>query len=257
MIKLDKAKIQQGIKNNAGVIVLDEIDSTNVELIRMAREGVKPGSFLLAESQTKGKGRMGREFFSPYGTGLYMSFLVKAPEDTMDILSITTATSVAVSRAIDECVGVSTQIKWVNDIYYKSRKVCGILAEAVVVENDIDSIVVGIGINTSTEYFPSELEGYAGALGVTEIDRNQLAVSVYNNFFDILDKFPARDYMDEYREKSLVIGKNVRFLEDDKWKDGFVIDVDDIGGLVLQVDDGGVRRRRVIRTGEVSVRIKE
>ena len=240
--------------------VFKTIDSTNVELKRRALEGARQGLTILSEEQTQGKGRLGRNFYSPAGTGIYMSILVKPELEGSDAVLITTATSVAVCRGIRKVLGVFPQIKWVNDIYLGERKICGILTEAIsdFEMGKIDSVIVGIGINYKTEDFPEELKETAGCIDEgSDIPRNRLVAAIINEFWDIYEHITERSFMKEYRECSNVIGKDVRFLERNVWWEVRALDIDDDGGLVVEcAGEDGKKIRRTIHTGEITLRIK-
>ena len=146
----------------AEVEVWKEIPSTNQRLKQAAVEKKLPsGSFVAAESQNAGKGRRGRTFYSPKGSGLYLSVLLYPSKTAHESLEITAAAAVAVCRAVEKCCGVSLGIKWVNDLYLGEKKVCGILTEAVTdfETGDIEFVVVGIGLNLyePKEGFPKEI----------------------------------------------------------------------------------------------------
>lgn len=234
------------------------IDSTNVELKRRTLEGGVHGLTLLAEEQTGGKGRLGRSFYSPPGTGIYMSILLKPEMDGSDAVLITTAASVAVCRGIQKLLGVQPQIKWVNDVYLGDKKICGILTEAIsdFEIGKIDSVVVGIGINYRTEDFPEELKNRAGCIGrESQAPRNSLVAAVLNEFWEIYEHLTEREFMEDYRKWSNVIGKNVRFLENDTWQGARAVDIDNNGGLVVEYEgEGGSVVRRTLHTGEITLR---
>ena len=132
------------------VIVLDEVDSTNNYAKKLAAQGALHGTVVAAERQTGGKGRLGRSFSSPKGTGLYMSVIIR-PECSVETASlITSAVSVAAAEAVEELCGGRVDIKWVNDLLAGGRKLCGILAEGVLREGRVQSVILGIGINTGS-----------------------------------------------------------------------------------------------------------
>lgn len=241
--------------------VYKTIDSTNVEAKRIALENGVHGMTLLAEEQTKGKGRLGRSFYSPANTGIYMSILLKPELAGSDAILITTAASVAVCRGIQKVLGICPQIKWVNDVYWENRKICGILTEAVsdFEMGKIDTVVVGIGINYKTEDFPQDLEKRAGSVAMdTSVPRNRLAAAVINEFWEIYSHLTDRSFMKEYREYSNVIGKEIRFLEQGEWREGRALDIDDDGGLVVEyLEEEGRKRVRVLHTGEITLRVRE
>lgn len=244
---------------NYKIDVYKTIDSTNQEVKRQALEGAGQGLVVLAEQQTMGKGRRGRSFYSPAGTGIYMSVLFRpSPEQSKDVVLVTTAASVAICRAIRKVLNEEPQIKWVNDVYFRGKKVCGILTEAVsdFESGQIDTVVVGIGINyhVPEDGFPEEIRGIAGSVCTDEnmIPRNSLVAAVLNELFAIYEKLSEREYMEDYRRWSNVIGKDVRFTSGDGWMDAKALDIDDDGGLLVQLDNG---EKKTLRTGEITLRV--
>lgn len=237
------------------------VDSTNVELKRRALEGGVHGLTLLAEEQTGGKGRLGRSFYSPPGTGIYMSILLKPELDGADVVLVTTAASVAVCRGVQKTLGIEPQIKWVNDVYLGDKKICGILTEAIsdFEMGKIDTVVVGIGINYRTDEFPDELKEKAGSVASGKnVPRNVLVAAVLNEFWDIYENITKREFMKEYRKYSNVIGKEVRFLERDVWQEGKALDIDDDGGLIVEcIGEDGHSFTRTLHTGEITLRCKK
>ena len=128
---LSAAGVEKYLKTQSlSIRVVDEVDSTNSVLKRMAAEGAPQGSVLIAERQSAGRGRMGRSFYSPPGTGLYMSLLLRPCMEAQRATLVTTSAAVAVAEAIERLAGEAAQIKWVNDVLFHGRKVCGILTEA-------------------------------------------------------------------------------------------------------------------------------
>lgn len=236
------------------------LDSTNTECKRRVIEGAPHGLTILAEEQTAGRGRLGRDFYSPAKTGIYMSILVHPSMDGSDAMLLTTAASVAVCRGLTKVLPVEPQIKWVNDIYLNGKKVCGILTEAIsnFEMGKIDAVIVGIGINYRTEEFPEDIKDRAGAVETTSaIPRNQLVAAVLNAFWEIYEHIGDREFIKEYRRRSMVLGKDIRILEKGQWKEATAVDVNDDGGLVIQIEnpDGSIGQR-VLQTGEITLRLK-
>lgn len=237
------------------------LDSTNMEVKRKALDGAKEGLVVLAEEQTAGRGRRGRSFASPSGTGIYMSFLFRpAPEQSSDVVLITTAASVAVCRAIRTVLHEEPSIKWVNDVYFRGKKICGILTEAIsdFESGRIDTVVVGIGINyrEPQEGFPDEVRDIAGAVcsdGDT-VPRNTLVSAVINELFSLYEGLADKTYMSDYKRWSNVLGKKVRFSSGNDWKYGIAKDIDENGGLVIGLEDGS---EQILRTGEITLRVCE
>ncbi len=245
------------------VYVHEVLDSTNAELKRLARQGEKHGTVVLAEAQTAGRGRLGREFYSPEKNGIYMSVLVRPELDASDLVLLTTATSVAVCRGIEKCYSVNPLIKWVNDIYLSSRKVCGILAEAVMNPDTgkIDGVVVGIGINLRAQEFPDSLKEIATSIEeeaeARDVTRSALVASVLDEFWEIYEHLSEGRFMAEYRRRSNVLGREVRFLENDRWQEAKAIDIAEDGGLVVECrTEEGACCKRTLHTGEITLRVK-
>lgn len=240
--------------------VYETLGSTNVEVKEFARRGALHGLTVLAEEQTAGRGRLGRDFYSPADTGIYMSILLRPELEGADAVLITTAASVAVCRAIRNTLGRECCIKWVNDVYFGDRKICGILTEAVTGSEPgkIDAIIVGIGINYRTKDFPEELSGVAGSVaGESDVPRNRLVAALLNEFWAIYHQLPKKDFLEEYKACSNVLGRDVRYLENGLWQEAYARDIDDKGGLVIEVrePDGNVERR-VLHTGEITLRVR-
>ncbi len=240
--------------------VYKSIDSTNTECKRLALDGAEHGLTVLAEEQTAGQGRLGRSFYSPAGTGIYMSLLIRPKLNGSDSILITTAAAVAVCRGIRQVLSVKPEIKWVNDVYLGERKICGILSEAVsdCEMGRLEYVVVGIGINYRTTDFPEELKTRAGSIGdVRNVPRNRLVGAIINEFWEIYDGLEERTFLEEYREYSNVIGKEVRFLEKGSWQDAIALDIDSDGGLIVEYEVPGKGRiQRTLHTGEITLRLK-
>ncbi|HJK64703.1 MAG TPA: biotin--[acetyl-CoA-carboxylase] ligase, partial [Methanocorpusculum sp.] len=171
-----------------------------------------------------------------------------------DAVLITTAASIAVCRAVEELSGEKPEIKWVNDVFVQGKKICGILTEAVsgFESGVVECVVVGIGINVVDTGFPDDIKQVAGSLFSEhpEFSRNHLAALVANHLLDLSSALPDRSFLDEYRTRSLLLGKPIRFLENNVWHDAVAVDVDNSGGLVVDTDTG----RRTLSSGEVTVR---
>lgn len=213
---------------------------------------------LLAQEQTQGKGRLGRTFFSPKGTGLYMSVLLRPRFSAEEALSITTAAAVAVAEAVDQVTGQHARIKWVNDVYLRGRKVCGILTEAAVdfESGGLQYAVLGMGINIREPEggFSPELAQVAGALFPGEVPagaRTRLAAAILNRFFSYYQALPDRTFMKAYAERSLLTGMEVTYTQGDRAGEGLVLGVDEEARLLLRLPDG---REQAFSAGEVQIK---
>ena len=246
-------------KNSFSITVLKEVDSTNTYLKNAAEKGEKDGSVIIAETQTAGRGRIGRNFYSDKG-GLYMSILIRPDMPTERSLFITTGTAVAVSKAIEKTSGKSVGIKWVNDIFIGGKKVCGILTEGAsnFETGQLQYAVVGIGINVTEpkEKFNPEIADIATAIydknepyGI----KNRLAAEILNQFSEIIKAPDNKAVIDEYRARSIIIGKEVNIIENGEVKSATVIDIDDTAAIILKTDDGKIIKKT---SGEISIKVK-
>lgn len=248
---LSETAVKAALKSseNIDIAVFDTLDSTNSEAKRRCGDAKKP-ILIIAKGQTNGRGRMGREFYSPTDTGLYMSLMYTPEYGFKDSVTVTSAAAVAVVRAIEALTDRKPLIKWVNDIYTDSKKVCGILTEAVTGLKTY--IIVGIGINLTTEEFPDDLSQKATSL-MSKVDINVLAARVTDELLTLISELPERTFLREYREKSAVIGRTVEFSEGGITLTGKAVDIDNDGGLIVETESG----TKTLSTGEISVKIKE
>ncbi|MBO5197711.1 MAG: biotin--[acetyl-CoA-carboxylase] ligase [Lachnospiraceae bacterium] len=246
------------------LLLYSELASTNTTAKELAARGVPSGSAVLAESQSAGRGRLGRSFFSPKGGGIYLSIVLRPPREEAAILRLTTAVCVAVCAAVSRITGIHTDIKWVNDIYLHEKKLCGILCEGVVNSNGtLDAVVAGIGINVErhASEFPAELAHTACALYESDAPtgiREALLAAILREVTDCTNTLLDGSYLPEYRRRSMLLGREVVLMnrrpdDPNTAVTALAIDIDDLGGLVVQYSDG---TRESLHTGEVTVRVK-
>lgn len=246
----------------------DVIDSTNTEAKRILRGEsstvAKTPFAIIANSQTAGRGRQGRSFYSPADTGLYMSIALDMESKICDFDMITIKTAVAVYDAIKAVTGIETNIKWVNDLYYNNRKVCGILAESVMVlpekqyadtapgQNDLKKfVIIGIGVNVSTGIFPDEIRGIAGSLG--DFDDDNMKKGLISK---IIENILAKDesctsFLKRYKERSFVLGREVTFYKNNVLYTGVAFDISGKGELLVRESNGNVH---ILQSGEISLK---
>jgi BirA family biotin operon repressor/biotin-[acetyl-CoA-carboxylase] ligase len=233
------------------------VDSTNAEARRYAQDGGIAPALFVADEQSAGRGRLGRSFFSPASTGIYMTLLLDAASLFEDsAVYLTSAVSVAVAEAIEQVTGKHCLIKWVNDVYLDGRKVCGILAESFVAGGE-RYICIGVGVNLSTQDFPRELESIAGSLTNEHSQgvRREMTLTLATNIYDGIKRLNSGDisYIEQYRERSCVLGQRVSFVRDGMAGEGFARSIDERGALEVVLDDGGVH---VLNSGEITLRVK-
>ncbi|NBH27282.1 biotin--[acetyl-CoA-carboxylase] ligase [Lachnospiraceae bacterium] len=248
------------------------VDSTNNVLKQYAAEGKRQDMVLLAEKQSAGRGRRGRSFYSPEGTGLYMSLLLHPKAGPEEGAMLTTLTAAAAAKAVEKISEEPVQIKWVNDVWMRGRKISGILTEgsSSLEDGKLEYVVVGIGINLyePSGGFPEDIKDVAGAVFTSDIRkenlRNRLAVEFLVSFMDYYQAFPARNYLEEYRKRSFVIGKRVHIMppshgerraaqaSGENREYGLVLGIDDACHLKVRYDDGTIE---FLSSGEISIRM--
>lgn len=266
-----------GTRNNQFQFhIYDMLSSTNLTARDLAAAGEPEGAVVISGGQVSGRGRLGRSFYSPSGSGLYMSILLRPSLRAADAPLITAAAAAAAACAVDgltaECMPASAwmpaQIKWVNDIYLGGRKICGILTEASLdlEGGGLEYAVLGIGINIRppANGFPEELKGSAGSCtDITGPDlpadspavpsdlRCRLAASVLCRFFDYYETLAEKPFLEEYRKRSFVTGKDIRILSGSGTGNAHALEIDDSCRLVVRLEDGTIRR---LSSGEISIR---
>lgn len=258
---LSAAGIEKYLRQDAGDLLVEAfqtVDSTNSLLRTRAVSGAPEGLVIVAGSQTDGRGRLGRSFYSPSSTGIYMSILLRPALPAERAALMTTAAAVAVCEAIESVLGKTPGIKWVNDIFLDGRKVCGILTEAAFdMENGrLGYAIVGIGVNVYAPEggFPEALAAIAGCVAdAREGDlRNKLAAEILNRFLPRYHALPGGS-AESYRKRCFVIGKRVTVHAGDTAYPAVVLDVDDDCHLLVRRDDG---REVTLSSGEISIRLQ-
>lgn len=232
------------------------IGSTNTRAKELAEQGAPHGMMILSDSQTQGRGRFDRIFYSPEGTGLYVSFILRPDLPPEKTALLTAMAGVAVSRAIEKTAPVETRIKWVNDILINRKKVCGILCEAHwdALSQRHTYAVLGIGVNVGKMAFPDELAGIASSIGNEcgqDISRERLLAEICRELDTGLDRLADGSFIGEYRARQIAVGQNVTVLRGDERYPAKVLDVDENGNLVLETDQGV----RTLGSGEISIRL--
>jgi len=238
--------------------VFESLASTNQTAKEMAIAGHEHGTVVISNTQTSGRGRYGRVFYSPSGTGLYMSFLLRtAGAFSSNPTLITTSAAVAVCRAVQALSGKELRIKWVNDLFWNDKKVCGILTEAMTdfESGNIEWAVIGIGVNISAleEGFPPELAQTAGCLfpeGAAGTTRNQLAAGIIDRLLSLESWESDSGIYAEYKNRSLLLGKEISVSQQGDTYTASAMDIDASGHLVVQKDTGEIVQ---ISSGEVQI----
>lgn len=244
---LNEGKISSLIHNPVKVFVFDTVTSTN-DVAKTLCKDTEERILVVADGQTNGRGRQGKSFFSPSGSGLYFSMVFNTDSPAFDFTGVTCAVAVACARAIEKLCNLNVKIKWVNDIYIENKKVCGILVQSVSENGIIKKLIVGVGVNISTVDFPDEIKDIAVSLG-RDIDRNVLTAEIANNISELIFDDPEK-YIGEYKEKSNVIDREITYFKDNIPHTAQAVDIDKKGGLVV-LENGN---KITLTSGEITVR---
>ena len=237
----------------------DSIDSTNTRARELARQGAPHGTVLIADHQTGGRGRRGRSFHSPAGSGIYMSVILRPHCTPQQIMHLTCAAAVAMCDAVESAVGFRPGIKWTNDLVCGKRKIAGVLTElGFDNRGNVDFAVIGIGINCCQQEadFPEDIRSIAGSLtsiSGQSIDRAVVAAAM----MDALYRMDAElltgkaHILNRYRKDCITLGKEISLVRGEEIRHGTALDIDDAGALIVRFPDGTAE---AVNSGEVSVR---
>lgn len=238
-------EISHGLKTRVvgkSIISYDTIGSTNDAAFRLGEEGVAEGVCVLAEHQTKGRGRLGRSWQSPKGNDLLFSVLLRPKLGPSDVQKITLVAAVAVVKAVSQFAGIEAGIKWPNDIYYKEKKLGGILTEMSADSDRVKFVVVGIGLNINS----SGGELPAGSVSLRDIAGKKLSrVDFARELFARLDADYRRlseglfdELSKEWEDLSVTSGRRVSIKANDRTVEGQAMGIDKDGALWIRKDNG-------------------
>jgi len=243
-------EVQRGLSTKyigKEIYYIPELKSTNIiakEKALHRAEGINEGTLIIAERQSAGKGRLGREWFSPAG-GIWLSIILYPKLPPSYIPRITLMTAVAVVKAIKMCTQIEPQIKWPNDILINEKKVCGILTEMSAELDIINWVVVGIGINVNIDHqkFPEDIQ--ANTISLKEVSgkevlRVKLAQSflrVFEKYYDKLKRKEFSSILEEWKLYSHTLGRKIRVDMGERIITGEAVDINEEGALVLKKED--------------------
>lgn len=258
--RLSESELQSIRKTNwAGreIFYYDVIDSTNIKAKQLAEEGHPAGTLVVAEKQETGRGRRGRSWDAPAGSGIYMTLVLKPEINPNNASMLTLVAALAVAGGITKCTGTQAGIKWPNDIVMEGKKVCGILTEMSAQFDYVNHIVVGIGINVHNEHFPKEIEEMATSIYLQtgeHINRATLIEEIleqFEHYYAIyLKTEDLSGLVKEYNAGLVNMNKNVRVLDPKEPFEGKAMGINERGELIVDTWES----RKLVSSGEVSVR---
>lgn len=237
----------------------DSIDSTNTRAKIMALQGAPHGTVLIADSQTGGRGRLGRSFHSPAGSGIYLSVILRPQCHASELMHLTCATGVAMCDAVESACSLRPGIKWTNDLVIGKRKLGGILTELSLESNGFAAFaVVGIGINCNqnTSDFPNDIQSIATSLSMetgNPISRPSV-ISAMITHLEIMSRClltQKHRIMERYRCDCITVGQEISVVCGRNIRHGTALSIDDDGALLVRFADG---HTECVNSGEVSIR---
>ena len=243
------------------VTVMNSTDSTNKVLRELAFDGAPAGQTVIANEQSAGRGRMGRSFFSPKDSGIYLSYLLRPDVAPAEAVTLTAWTAAAMVRAINRVAGTAPGIKWVNDLYMNGKKICGILTEMSVESETgrIDSIIIGIGINVNTakEDFPEDIRDIASSIAAetgNKISRSALAAAMIEELDRFREDWPLKksDYLEAYRAYDITCGRDINVISGGAVRQAQAMSINDDFSLKVKYPGGETED---LSSGEVSLKL--
>lgn len=249
MSLFSKKDIVNYIDKDIEVEIFDKIDSTNTESLRQLKKGlIKDYKIILAHEQTNGRGRIGRNFYSPKDNGIYMSIII--PYNDINPLVLTAKAAVSVAKSLEDIIDEKIYIKWVNDLIVDDKKICGILTEGFIdyKTDKLSNIIIGIGINLNNKnyFIPKDLENIIKPIDFDKnIDFSKIIADIFNDI--ILDY----DFLEYYRDNSYVLNKEIYYIKGDKKIYAKAIDIAKDGSLIVINTQGETVK---LNTGEISIR---
>ena len=238
---------------NLEIRTYDSVDSTNNEAKRILATETCGNMLLVAKEQKSGRGRQGRSFYSPGEAGIYMTLIYKLKEDIQSPALITMAAAVGVVRAIESLSDYKMGLKWVNDIYYGSKKAGGILTEAItdLETGKMEYVVVGIGLNIRKQELPEELKKIVVSLDMSDVNRNRLIAEITRHILDLYQEMNPESYMEDYIGHSIVLGKEIEYEKENQVFTATVTGISLDGRLEIRNEVGG---KESLTGGEIHIR---
>lgn len=255
---LDINRVKRNLQNNFinDIIYYDSVASTNQTALNFNNNSRANGIVIVADEQTKGRGRLSRKWFSPKGKGLWFSIIISSFKDIEYINLLTFIAGLSVNKTF-KTMEIDTDLKWPNDIMYNNKKVCGILSQFKSTGNKVKKVVVGIGINVNQDSFPERLKKFSISLKNikgNKINREELLTEILNNFsiyFELFDNKEYKKVTEMWKKEMKLLNKNVVIKRSNGSRiNGEVIDITDKGELVLKKADGSIK---TYIAGDVSV----
>lgn len=241
------------------IISYKKVDSTNDIAYHLAEKGVKAGTVIIAEEQSRGKGRHGRQWVSPSKGGIYLSCILRPKIPPNEIPRITLFAAVAVAKAIRDITSLDVSIKWPNDLVLDGKKVCGILTEMKAEQDSVDFIILGIGINVNTPLkqlpkgstsLKDELHNNNIKRGISRVELTKQVLERLEEFYSILERNGFEPIIDAWKGLSNMLGSRIKVILPGRTFEGLAHDINPDGALVVRLDSGILEK---VSSGDVAM----
>lgn len=241
------------------IISYKKVDSTNDIAYHLAEKGVKAGTAIIAEEQSRGKGRHGRHWVSPSKGGIYLSCILRPKIPPNEIPRITLFAAVAVAKAIRDVTSLDVSIKWPNDLVLDGKKVCGILTEMKAEQDSVDFIILGIGINVNTPLkqlpkgstsLKDELNNHNIKRSISRVELTKQVLERLEEFYSILERNGFEPIIDAWKGLSNMLGSRIKVILPGRTFEGLAHDINPDGALVVRLDSGILEK---VSSGDVAM----
>ena len=230
------------------IIFFERVDSTNKMAWDLADKGEREGTLIMAETQERGRGRLGRPWFSPEG-GLWASLILRPSIKTSEVDKITLMAGVSIAESIREKYGLDARLKWVNDVLIHGRKISGVLAESSITGRKVNFVVLGIGVNVNIDLFPAELREIATSLAMElgkHVSISEFALTLISkieeNYLSLKKRGGSSKIINKWKKLSDTIGRTVEVSSNSEVYRGKAINLDENGFLILKTASGELVR---------------
>ena len=241
------------------IISYKKVSSTNDVAYELAEKGMAEGTCILAEEQTKGKGRHGRKWVSPQNVGIYLSCILRPNISPNEIPKFTLLAAVAVARAVRELTALDAMIKWPNDVVVNNKKICGILTEMKGEQDRVSFIIIGIGVNVNTSMrdlpdtassIKEELRRMGASNALSRVELVKKILETLEKYYYRMKKEGFRTIMEEWKNLTLMLGSRIKVILQNRTLEGQAHDIDSDGALVVRLDSGMLER---VSSGDVVI----
>lgn len=240
-------KIKEQLNQNLDILIFDEIDSTNTYAKELGKNG-SPNTLVIANSQSGGRGRLGRTFISKSNLGIYMSILLRLNISLQDVSKVTCVVGCSIARVLEKYINDKFYLKWVNDIYINNKKICGILTESSINNGQVDYIVIGVGLNLYSQVFPKDVNASSIEDETNVIlEKDKIISEITNQVLIDIQKINDLNHIEYFKKRMYYKNHKVMLKLSDGLFDAFIEDINNDFELVASINN----EKKYISSGEI------